>query len=140
MTYITYTHTCMYAFMHTYIDFHTYVPTYLYTHIPPYLCIYIPLYLYLYLYTYVPAYIHCIALHYITVHYITYMYEYVHTYIVGGCMHCGCTATLDTWTDYANLVEYVAETNSEFREISLFHTKRIFDLYILSLSVHVNII
>jgi hypothetical protein len=86
VTYITYTHTCMYAFMHTYIDFHTYVPTYLYTHIPPYLCIYIPLYLYLYLYTYVPAYIalHCITLQYITLP--TCMNTCIHTLLVDACI------------------------------------------------------
>ena len=129
--------------MHLCIHTLTFIPTYLHTFIPTYLHTFVSTYLYTYIYTFIPTYLHTyIALHCIniTVHYITYMYEYVHTYIVGGCMHCGCTATLDTWTDYANLVEYVAETNSEFREISLFHTKRIFDLYILSLSIHVNII
>ena len=130
--------------MHLCIHTLTFIPTYLHTFIPTYLHTFISTYLDTYIYTFIPTYLHTyIALHCITLQYITLptcMNTCIHTFIVGGCMHCGCTATLDTWTDFANLVEYFAETNSEFREISLFHTKRIFDLYILSLSVHVNII
>ena len=126
-------HVCIYAYIHWLSYLRTYIPLYLHTSIPLYLHTFIPIFIPLYLRTYIHT-LHCTAVHYITVHYITYMYEYVHTYIVGGCMHCGCTATLDTWTDYANLVEYFAEKQIGISwDLTISYKKDLWPIYSLVL-------